>query len=125
MSDADGPPRDDLTTVIAIAALAACTSDLAHEALGHGGACLLAGGHITLLNNAFFKCSTFGRYVAGAGPLGNITAGIIAYLAQGIIPAQRPALRLYALFVMSFSLYWEAGYLIQAMIKSSGDSIFA
>ena len=26
---------------------------------------------------------------------------------------------------MSFSLFWEAGYLIQAMIKDSGDSVFA
>ncbi len=117
--------RDDIATVIAIAVLAACTSDVAHEAIGHGSTCLLAGAHITLLNAAFFKCSAFGRFTAIAGPLGNLTAGLAAFLAQSIIPLRRPALRLYALLVMSFSLFWEAGYLIQAMIKDSRDSVFA
>jgi hypothetical protein len=118
-------PRDDMATVIAIAAMAACTSDVAHEAMGHGSACLLSGAQITLLNSAFFQCSHFGHYVAVSGPLGNLTTGLIAFLAQNVIPARRPGLRLYALLVMSFSLFWEAGYLIQAMITDSGDSVFA
>ncbi len=117
--------RDNVATVIAIAAMAACTSDIAHEAMGHGSACLLSGAKITLLSNAFFTCSHFGQYVAASGPLGNLTAGVIAFLAQRVIPARRPGLRLYALLVMSFSLFWEAGYLIQAMIQDSGDSVFA
>jgi hypothetical protein len=117
--------RDDITTVIAIAAMAACTSDFAHEAMGHGSACLISGAQIILLNNAFFECSHFGRYVAVSGPLGNLLVGLLAFLAQSALPARRPSLRLYALLVMSFSLFWEAGYLIQAMIKDSGDSVFA
>jgi hypothetical protein len=125
MNTAPAPVCDDLFTVVAIAALAACTSDFAHEALGHGGACLMAGQHITLLNNAFFKCSGFGRYISVAGPLGNLSAGLIAFAAARFIPASKPALRLYALLVMAFSLFWEAGYLIQAMIKDRGDSVFA
>jgi hypothetical protein len=117
--------RDDLLTVIAIAVLAACTSDIAHEVIGHGSACVVSGQHVLLLNNAFFKCSGFGRYTALAGPLGNLAAGLIAVAAQGLISVRRPSLRLYALLVMAFSLFWEAGYLIQAMIKDSGDSVFA
>jgi hypothetical protein len=110
---------------MAIAVLAVCTTDVAHEAVGHGGACLLSGQRITLLNCAFFNCSVFGRYTALSGPLGNLAAGLIAFGALGIISARRPALRLYALLVMAFSLFWEAGYLIHAMIKDSGDSVFA
>jgi hypothetical protein len=117
--------RDDLFTVIAVATLAVCTTDFSHEAAGHGSACLMAGQHIMLLNNAFFKCSAFGRYTAAAGPLGNLIAGLIAFAAQPIIPRRWPALRFYALLVMAFSLFWEAGYLIQAMINDSGDSVFA
>jgi len=117
--------RDDLVTVVAIATLAVCTTDFAHEAAGHGSACLMTGQHIMLLNNAFFKCSAFGRYTAAAGPLGNLIAGLLAFAVQPIIPARWPALRLYALLVMAFSLFWEAGYLIQAMINDSGDSVFA
>jgi hypothetical protein len=105
--------------------MAACTSDFAHEALGHGGACLISGAQITLLNNAFFECSRFERYVAASGPLCNLAVGLIAFIAQSMIPGRRPSLRLYALLVMSFSLFWEAGYLIQAVIRDSGDSVFA
>ena len=125
MNTKSAPVRDDLLTVIAIAMLAACTTDFAHEGIGHGSACLLSGQRISLLNNAFFHCSDFGRYTALAGPLGNLTAGLIAFAVQGTIPAHRPALRFYALLVMSFSLFWEAGYMIQAMIKDGGDSVFA
>lgn len=117
--------RDDMYTVIAIAMLAACTSDVAHEAIGHGSACLLSGQRIVLLNSAFFHCSGFSRYTSVAGPLGNLTAGLAAFAAQGFISVRRPALRLYALLLMAFSLFWEAGYLIQAMIKDRGDSVFA
>lgn len=116
---------DDLFTVMAIAVLAACTSDVAHEAFGHGSACLLSGRRITLLNCAFFHCSGSGRYTAVAGPLGNLSAGLAAFAAQGCISPRRPGLRLYALLLMAFSLFWEAGYLIQAMIKDRGDSVFA
>jgi hypothetical protein len=124
-ADMHSVARDDMATVIATAAMAACTSDIAHEAMGHGSACLLSGAQVTLLTSAFFKCSHVGHYVAVSGPLGNLTAGLIAFLAQSVIPARRPGVRLYALLVMSFSLFWEAGYLIQAMIKDSGDSVFA
>lgn len=119
------PACDDRATLLVIAILAACTSAIAHEALGHGTACLLAGGHITLLNNAFFTCTGGGRYTALAGPLGNLAAGLIAFAAPAFMAPKRSALRLYALLVMAFSLYWEAGYLIQAMIKDQGDSVFA
>jgi hypothetical protein len=111
--------------VIAIAVVAVCASDVAHEAMGHGGACLLASGRITLLNNAFFACSTFGHVVALSGPLGNLIVGLIAFLAQFMIPMRFPGWRLFALLLMSFSLFWEAGYLIEAMIIDSGDSVFA
>ncbi len=117
--------RDDSATVTAVAVLAACTSDLAHEVIGHGGACLGAGGHIALLNAAFFKCSPGGRYVALAGPVANLVVGATACLAQPAIPVTRPAVRLYVLLVMAFSLFWEAGYVIEAMMTGSGDAVFA
>ena len=117
--------RDDIATVCAIAAIAICTTTLAHEAMGHGGACLLLGGHITRLTNAYFQCSLRSRFIAPAGPLGNYAAGLFAWLAQRIIPSTRPRLKLYALLVMAFSLFWEAGYLVAAMAGGFGDYLFA
>ena len=116
---------DDLSAVLAIATLAVCTSAITHEALGHGVACLAAGGHIELLSNAFFRCSNEGRFIAIAGPLANVFAAFLAWLTHGVVPTHRPALRLYCLLVFAFCSYWEAGYLIAATIQNKGDAVFA
>lgn len=116
---------DDIATVAALATMAVCTTAVAHEAFGHGSACLILGGHVILLNNAFFRCSTHSPFIDIAGPAGNLLAGLIAFAAQGFIPPARPALRFYALCVMAFSLFWEAGYLFFAMLKDFGDTVFA
>jgi hypothetical protein len=116
---------DDLSAVLAIATLAVCTSAITHEALGHGVACLAAGGHIELLSNAFFRCSNEGRFIAIAGPLANVFASFLVWQAQGVVHTHRPALRLYCLLVFAFCSYWEAGYLIAAMVQDKGDMVFA
>lgn len=117
--------RDDLLSIIAVAALAICTTACAHEALGHGTACLALGGRITLLNNAFFRCSAHSPMIDIAGPAGNLLVGLIAFSVQGLVPKTRPALRFYALCVMAFSLFWEAGYLTFAMARDRGDYVSA
>ena len=117
--------HDDIATVCAIAAIAICTTTFAHEAMGHGGMCLALGGHITKLTNAYFQCSLKSRFIAPAGPLGNYAAGLVAWLAQKSIPPARPRLKLFALLVMAFSLFWEAGYLVAAMVRDKGDYVFA
>jgi hypothetical protein len=116
---------DHLAAVAALAVLAMCTTACAHEALGHGGACLLLGGRISLLNNAFFRCTAHSSFIDVAGPAGNLAAGLIAFAVQGLIPPWRPALRFYALCVMAFSLFWEAGYVIFAMLHDRGDYVLA
>ena len=118
-----GPDQDHLPTVAALATLAICTTTVAHEAFGHGGACLLLGGHITLLNNAFFHCSRYSPLIDGAGPAGNLLVGLAAFAAQSAIPSSNPALRLYALLVSAFSLFWEAGYVIFSMLHNRGDYV--
>lgn len=118
-------PLDDPFSVMAIAALAICTTALAHEALGHGGACLGSGARITVMSNADFACSHFGRSVAIAGPLTNVIVSLLALVSLRAISANRPALKLYALLVMAFGLFWEAGYLVMAMTRGSGDTLFA
>lgn len=115
--------RDDLPSIIALAILAACTTACAHEALGHGSACLFLGGRITMLTNAFFRCSAHSPMIDIAGPAGNLLVGLIAFVVQGRV--MQPALRFYALCVMAFSLFWEAGYLTFAMLRNHGDYVSA
>ena len=49
--------QDDAATIAAAAIIAACLTTIAHEALGHGGACLASGGRIVLLTSVYFECA--------------------------------------------------------------------
>ncbi|HEY3812792.1 MAG TPA: hypothetical protein VGL66_06165 [Caulobacteraceae bacterium] len=117
--------RDDLPTVLALGLLAAAMTTTAHEAVGHGGFCLLHGGRITQLTSVYFQCKPAMDGVAAAGPIGNLTAALIAWLIRRMVPAAHARLRLLLVFVTAFSLFWEAGYVIHAMIHDEGDWVFA
>src|SRR5205085_5602150 len=78
-----GPPCDALT-IAAIALLAGALTDVIHEGLGHGGACVLVGGKPTLLTSMNFVCDESGvprwalRIVAAGGTIANLLAGALA-----------------------------------------------
>lgn len=105
-------------TVIAIAVLAAAGATVAHEALGHGGACLVAGGSILRLSSVFFRCAPGLPVVDAAGPLGNLVAGGVALLAF----RRRP--HLFLLLFASLNLFWFAGYLLYSAVLQIGDWAF-
>src|SRR2546430_5267544 len=71
----------DLLTVTAIALVAYAASNLAHEAVGHGAACVALGGKPNLPSSVHFDCreevlsapARPGR--AAAGPIVNFIAG--------------------------------------------------
>ncbi|MEI9904062.1 MAG: hypothetical protein WDN06_08795 [Asticcacaulis sp.] len=75
--------RIDLPTVAGIAALAYVLTTLCHEGLGHGGACVLVGGHPTAWGAYYFDCdedglpSLAGRIVAAAGSTVNLILAVI------------------------------------------------
>ena len=65
---ARGGAPDNLT-IIAIAIVATVIADVLHEGAGHGGACLLTGGHPLALSTVHFECDSEGRLVAAVAPL--------------------------------------------------------
>jgi hypothetical protein len=113
--------RDDAITVGAIAIIAMCVATAAHEAVGHGGACLLLGGRITLLTSAYFHCAVKSIYVSPAGPLGNFLAGFGGWAAMRLLPVSHPRARLFALLVTAFSFYWAFAYLVSSLATGEGD----
>jgi hypothetical protein len=115
---------DNATSLIALGVLAMCTVTLAHEALGHGGACLAGGGHIRQLTSSLFQCDVHARWIAPAGPLTNLTIGALALALRGT-GARFHALDAFLIFVTAFAWFWEGGYCVQAMIKGDGDLYFA
>jgi len=80
----DEPQLLDLPTVIAIALVAYAASNVVHEALGHGGACVILGGRPLVLSSVHFDCGDAGmgaiarRGVAAAGTIANFVAGALA-----------------------------------------------
>ena len=69
-----------ILTLIAIASAAYVAADLAHETLGHGGACLTTGGKVFLIDTTFNGCSIHSRWIDGAGPLVGIAVALLAWL---------------------------------------------
>src|SRR2546427_355944 len=57
----------DVPTVVAIAIVAYVLADVLHEAVGHGGACVLTGGKPLVLSTVHFDCGGDSRWVAAAG----------------------------------------------------------
>lgn len=118
-------PRDNLITVSAIALAAMSLVTFDHEALGHGGACLVTGGQIQLLTSALFHCSGPSPLIDMAGPLSNLLIGGLALLFAARVPVRRMELKLFLTLVAAFSLFWEGGYTARAMIEADGDLYFA
>jgi hypothetical protein len=116
--------RGDILTVGAVAILAMITATVAHEAIGHGGVCLLQGGKIVRLTSVYFSCDGGNGWVPAAGPLGNLAAALLGWLGLRLLPAGAMRARLLCLLLWAFSLFWFAGYLIYDMALGGGDYIF-
>lgn len=112
-------------TVAALAVLAMCAVTFDHEALGHGGVCVALGGHVQVLTSSIFRCSASSPLIALSGPATNALIGAVALWACARVARPRVATRLFLALVAAFSLYWESGYLIKAMIHRDGDLYYA
>ncbi|HWA30712.1 MAG TPA: hypothetical protein VG867_06430, partial [Rhizomicrobium sp.] len=115
---------NDTLTVCALAVIAMCVVTFAHEALGHGGACLWLGGHIEILSSSIFRCDLRSGWIDPAGPAGNLLVGILALAVRTGSPPGFARTRLLLLLVTAFSFFWEGGYLMRAMIIRDGDLYF-
>jgi hypothetical protein len=122
----DEAPQD-VWTVAAIAVVAYIVSNVAHEGLGHGGACLLAGGRAEMLNAVFFECdlsrlSPQGtRWLAAGGTLANLSLAAAAWL--GLRGGQRLGAhaRYFLWLLLAVNLLQSFGYLMFSGVAGVGD----
>jgi len=117
--------RGDTLTTALIAVAAACIVTFAHEAIGHGTACLILDGRITLVTSVLFACTVKTGAVAAGGPIGDLVGAALAWLVLQFVPRANLRLALLLLLVTGFGVFWEAGYLFKAMSFADGDSYFA
>lgn len=118
-SPSNSPTFVNVVAIAALAFIAACTS---HEVLGHGSACLVEGGRITLLTSVYFHCESGGVMTDLAGPCANLLLGIAAYvlLERRDLHAN---LRQFLVLTCAFNLFWLSGCML--ISATTGGSDFA
>src|SRR5215468_4642168 len=119
--------RLDPWTVGAIAVVAYALSNVVHEGLGHGGACVAVGGHPRQLTAVFFDGdveglpASAGRWVAAGGSLANLAAAAVAWAALRVIPARWGRGRFFLWLVLAVNLLQAFGYLLFSGLGGIGD----
>lgn len=111
----------DVATIIAIAIVASVLGNLLHEGVGHGGACLLTGGHAKVLSTVHFECSQDGRFISAGGTLANSIAGFLCWLALRSVNQAHARLRYFLWLLMTGNLLSAGGYFMFSGIGNFGD----
>lgn len=123
-----GPSLPDLPTVIAIALVAYAASNVLHEAVGHGGACLVLGGKPLVLSTVHFECGEEAmgalaiRGVAAGGTIVNFIAGALALVVfKTANPLHKPHTAYLLWLFTTLNLLSGAGYFLFSGIGGIGD----
>jgi hypothetical protein len=116
--------QDDTATLGALGVLAYLSADSIHEALGHGGACLLQGGHIRLLTSAYFHGAPGSAWTDAGGPLANLAAALVCAILLRRQMAS-PGWRLFFRLALAFNLFWASGQMVYSAVSGKDDWAFA
>lgn len=121
------PVALDTLTIIAMAVLAYILADVLHEGVGHGGACLLAGGKPQMLSSVHFESDTTSlsvaarKFIAAGGTLLNLLAGALFW---GLLRGWQRAgssMKYFLWLAMSVNLFTGAGYFLFSGVGNIGD----
>jgi hypothetical protein len=110
----------DVWTVIAIAIAATVSAALIHEGLGHGGACVLTGGHALGISSVYFDCDRDTRIVAASGTIANFIAGVLCFGASRMV-RRAARLRYFLWILMTINLLDAGGYFLFSGVGNIGD----
>lgn len=115
------PPSSlDLWTIAAIAIVATVITDVIHEGLGHGGACVATGAQPLVLSTVHFECSADTRWVAAGGTLANLIFGALFWAAARAVK-QSASWRYFFWLLMTLNLFDAGGYFLFSGIGNFGD----
>jgi len=127
-ADATGPepsPRrnashPDRFTIGAIAVVSTVITSFIHEGLGHGGACIAAGGYPKVLSTVHFQCSVDTRLVAAGGTLVNLIFGALSWGMTRTL-GKSALWRYFFWQLMTFNLFDAGGYFLFSGVGNFGD----
>jgi hypothetical protein len=108
-------------TLCAIACAAYVAADIAHESLGHGGACLALGGKLIFVSTTNARCSLWAPLIDDAGPLIGILVALLALVWLRLAPPRAQTTRIFLCLVYAFAIFWNVGYMIESGLLDRGD----
>jgi len=117
----------DPWTCSAVGAVAYCLSNVVHEGLGHGGACLLVGCRPIQVNAIFFDHapvlagSIAERFIAAGGSMANVVLGLAALAWLRNRPPAAGTARLFLWLLVAVNLLMAFGYLLFSGLGGVGD----
>lgn len=116
------PPglQNDTRTIVAISIVVGLIATLLHEGLGHGGACLLSGGHNLVISSVNENCTVANHWIDAAGTLVNLAAGCLCWFWMRRV-RRAPRFRYFLWLLMSFNLLMGAGYFLFSGVGGLGD----
>ncbi len=119
--------RLHLPTIAAIGVSAYLLANVAHELVGHGGACLLAGGRPTAFSSAWLQSDTTGmspwglRFEAAGGTLMNFALGLLLMALAPVARRRSPHLLAFVWLGVAANLLPAAGYMMVSPLARFGD----
>jgi hypothetical protein len=96
---------------------------VAHEVLGHGGACLASGGKVMVLSSSLFRCAPPQTVVDAAGPIASLAVAAAAAIGLAM-PVGAGLRRSFLAFVLAIAGFWFAGQLIVSAVSNTDDWSF-
>jgi hypothetical protein len=121
MQTAATPAPADSLTVASIGILAYMLGNVLHEGLGHGGACVLAGGKPLVLSSVAFECSSDTRLVMAGGTSINLVAGAVFFALGRLTSRNYPRFKYFLWIAMTVNLFSATGYFLFSGIGGIGD----
>jgi hypothetical protein len=115
------PIPADALTITGIAVIAYVLASVLHEGVGHGGACLLAGGKVMVISTVHTECSAETRLVMAGGTLMNVAAGSMCFALGRVTARTSPRLRYFLWLSLTVNLFTAAGYFGFSGIGGFGD----
>lgn len=116
--------KDNLATIACIGALAFIAACVSHEVIGHGGASLATGGHVTLISPVYFRATNVGPITDAAGPISNLILGALLFAWLRRREVSSPHWRLFLVATMALNLFWGTGLFIYTGISKTDDWAF-
>ena len=113
--------RDDTATLLAAGILTYIAETMAHEVIGHGGACLLDGDQFTMLAPLWMRCSRTPPWLTAAGPATNIALAIMFAAILRLTPPKNPLVGLVLWLSFAFNALVACGYLGVGALTGFGD----